>query len=325
MANFDVAQLAHVELYSPKPEETIKFFTDYMGLQVTEKQGQSVYLRAYEDFYHHTLKITEAKEAGMGHAAWRTSSKEALQRKVQSLKKSGYGKGWNKGDLGHGPAYEFQTPDGHNMELLWDVAYYKAPEDQKTKLKSRPQKRPNIGIPARRLDHINLMASDVTKNKNFMSDELGFKLREHIVMNDGSEIGAWMSVSPLVHEVALMADQSGEKGRFHHLAYWYGYPQHLMDLADLLVENGIKIESGPGKHGVSQAYYMYVFEPGGNRIELFGDAGYLIQDPDWKPIKWTEDELDEAIVWYGGDLPPEYFTYGTPHKKVESKIILPIS
>ncbi len=312
MSNFDVAQLAHVELYSPKPEESVKFFTDLMGLQVTAREGQSVYLRAYEDFYHHTLKITEAKEAGMGHTAWRASSETALQQRVQSLEKSGYGKGWIDGDLGHGKAYQFQTPDGHNQEILWEVDYYQAPEDQKTLLKSRPQKRPNVGVPARRLDHINLMCSDVTKNKQFMAEQLGFKLREHIVLNDGSEIGAWMSVSPLVHEVALMADQSGGKGRFHHIAFWYGYPQHLMDLADLFVENNIKIEAGPGKHGVSQAYFMYVFEPGGNRVELFGDSGYLIFDPDWKPIQWKEDELQEAIIWYGSPLPNEYFLYGTP-------------
>ena len=211
MANFDVAQLAHVELYSPKPEETLKFFTDYLGLQVSAREGQSVYLRAYEDFYHHTLKITEAKEAGMAHTAWRASSEAALHRKAETLQRSGYGKGWIDGDLGHGKAYQFLTPDGHNMELLWDVEYYQAPDDQKTKLKSRPQKRPNIGIPARRLDHVNLMCKDVTKNKNFMADELGFKTRENIVMNDGSEIGAWMSVSPLVHEVAFMGDRSGAR------------------------------------------------------------------------------------------------------------------
>ncbi len=324
MANFDVAQLAHVELYSPKPEETLKFFTDYLGLQVSAKEGQSVYLRAYEDFYHHTLKITEGKEAGMVHTAWRASSEAALQRKVETLQRSGYGKGWIDGDLGHGKAYQFQTPDGHQMELLWDVEYYQAPEDQKTKLKNRPQKRPNIGVPARRLDHVNLMCSDVTKNKNFMADELGFKLRENIIMNDGSEIGAWMSVSPLVHEVAFMGDRTGALGRFHHLAYWYGYPQHLMDLADLFAENDIQIEAGPGKHGVSQAYFMYVFEPGGNRVELFGDAGYLIQDPDWKTVTWTEDELDKGIIWYGSPLPEEYFLYGTPDNKT-TKIIQPIS
>ncbi len=65
MTNFDVAQLAHVELFTPKPEESLKFFTDYMGLQITAREGQSVYLRGYEDFYHHTLKLTEGKEAGL--------------------------------------------------------------------------------------------------------------------------------------------------------------------------------------------------------------------------------------------------------------------
>ncbi len=90
-----------------------------------------------------------------------------------------------------------------------------------------------------------------------------------------------------------------------------------MDTADIFVENGIQIEAGPGKHGVSQAYFMYVMEPGGNRVELFGDSGYLIFDPDWKPITWRENELDEAIIWYGSPLPNEYFLYGTPDRAVK--------
>lgn len=323
MSLYDVAQLAHVELYTPKLQESVDFFTKIMGLQITEKEGDSVYLRAYEDFYHHSLKLTAGAEAGLGHVAWRASSPEALERRVKELEKSGQGIGWIDGDLGHGRAYQFRTPDGHLNEILWEVAYYEAPEDQRTLLKSRPQKRPLQGIPARRLDHVNLMCSNVTTNKEFMADSLGFKLRENVIVGSEEEpieMGAWMSVSPLVHEVALMRDNTGNKGRFHHIAFWYGYPQHLMDLADLLVENGIKIEAGPGKHGVSQAYFMYVFEPGGNRVELFGDSGYLIFDPDWKPITWREEELNEAIVWYGSQLPEEYFLYGTPDCKVKELV-----
>ena len=71
---FEVAQLAHVELLTPKPDQTLRFFTDLLGLQETEREGQSVYLRAYEDFYHHTLKVTEAPKPGLGHVAWRTTS-----------------------------------------------------------------------------------------------------------------------------------------------------------------------------------------------------------------------------------------------------------
>jgi catechol 2,3-dioxygenase len=109
-------------------------------------------------------------------------------------------------------------------------------------------------------------------------------------------------------------------GRLHHIAYWYGYPQHLMDIADVLVENGIEIEAGPGKHGISQAYFMYVFEPGGNRVELFGDNGYLIFDPDWEPVTWREENLDKGIIWYGSPLPAEYFMYGTPDVRKQAEV-----
>ncbi|RAQ94207.1 catechol 2,3-dioxygenase [Thermogemmatispora tikiterensis] len=37
-------------------------------------------------------------------------------------------------------------------------------------------------------------------------------LREHIMLNDGTEAGAWLSVSALMHEIALMGDRSGGPG-----------------------------------------------------------------------------------------------------------------
>lgn len=308
----DVAQLAHVEILTPRPDETLWFFKDLLALEETERAGQSVYLRAYEDFYHHTLKVTEAPEPGMGHCAWRTVSPQALERRVEAIEATGLGRGWIDGDEGHGPAYRFETPDGHSMEILWEVEYYEAPEEMKTELLNRPQKRPLRGVPVRRLDHVNLMAQDVTPNKEFLMDTLGFRLREHVVLDDGGEAGAWLSVSPLVHEIAVMGDQTGSRGRLHHICYWYGIPQHNMDLADVFSDYDVKIEAGPGKHGISQAWFMYVFEPGGNRVELFGDAGYLIFDPDWRPVTWTEATLNKGIIWYGSPLPSEYFLYGTP-------------
>jgi Glyoxalase/Bleomycin resistance protein/Dioxygenase superfamily. len=123
MEGFDVAQLAHVELYTPDPEGTLWFFKEVLGLEETAREGQTVYLRAYEDWYHHTLKITEAKEARLGHIAWRAASPEALARRVKALEASGLGEGWTEGDLGHGPAYRFRTPDGHRMDssLRWST------------------------------------------------------------------------------------------------------------------------------------------------------------------------------------------------------------
>jgi len=313
---FEVAQLAHVELLTPKPDDTLWFFKELLGMEESGRQGQSVYLRAYEDFYHHTLKITESAQTGSGHVAWRATSPQALERRVVALEATGLGKGWIEGDLGHGRAYQFTTPDGHKMELLWDVDYYQAPPEKRTSLLNRPQRRPVHGIPVRRLDHVNFLASSVTPNREFMAEQLGFRLREHVVLDDGTELAAWMSVSALVHEVAFMGDQTGSRGRLHHVCYWYGYPQHLSDLSDILTESGIKIEAGPGKHGISQANFLYVIEPGGNRIELFGDAGYLIFDPAWRPVTWQAKDMEKGIIWFGSPLPSEFFLYGTPHVEV---------
>src|SRR5260221_7756665 len=167
---FEVAQLAHVELLTPKPDDTLWFFKELLGLEESGREGQAVYLRAYEDCYHHALKVTESVQAGMGHVAWRTTSPQALERRAKAIEATGLGKGWIEGDLGHGRAYQFTSPDGHKMEPFWDVNYYKAPPEKRTRLLDRPQERPVHGIPVRRLDHVNFIASSVTPNREFMAE-----------------------------------------------------------------------------------------------------------------------------------------------------------
>src|SRR5438876_4709470 len=142
---FDVAQLAHVELLTPTPERTLWFFEELIGLQETERRGQSVYLRGYEEAYHHSLKITEAPAAGLGHVAWRSSSPQALERRVAAIEESGLGSGWLEDEPGHGPAYRFETPDGHAMEIFWEASYAQIPPDERSALLNRPQRRPFTG------------------------------------------------------------------------------------------------------------------------------------------------------------------------------------
>lgn len=309
---FDVAQLAHAELLTPRPEESLRFFTDLLGMQVTARSGQSVYLRGYEESYHHSLKLTEAPEPGLGHLSWRAQSPQALARRVAAIEALGLGEGWREDEEGHGPGYRFRTPDGHPMELFWEVERATVPEAQRSRLLSRPQRRPSAGVPVRRIDHVNILARDVTANRDFFAEALGFRLREHIVLDDGTEGGAWMSVSPLVHELAITRDAHQVGARLHHVAFWYGYPQHVNDVAELFRENDVEIEAGPGKHGIAHSLFLYAREPGGNRIEVYGDAGYLIFEPDWEPVTWTEANLARGIVFWGGELPSQFFTYGTP-------------
>lgn len=306
----DVAHLGHIELSTPRPEESLWFFREVMGMEETARHGQSVYLRAYGDYYDNTLKLTEDNQAGITHVGWRAVSPQALERRVRAIEPTGLGKGWVDGDEGHGSAYQFTDPDGHLMELYYDTHKYRAPDDQRSYLKNQPQKQPGRGVGVWQLDHLNLLASDVTENREFMQEYLGFKLRENVVLDDGTESGAWISVTPLVHDTSYSLDGYGAKARLHHAGFCVENREDVLRAADLFSENGIFIESGPSKHKISHQMFIYVYEPGGNRIEVV-TRGYLIFVPDWEPITWSQADRRHGQAW-GLQLPKSFHSYGTP-------------
>ncbi len=80
MASRVLSQLAHVELTTPTPEESLEFWTDVVGLEVSATVDRSVYLRGWGDRFHHTLVLTEGSEVGLGHVAWRADGSEQLTR-----------------------------------------------------------------------------------------------------------------------------------------------------------------------------------------------------------------------------------------------------
>ena len=73
-----IAHLAHVEVLAPNPEESLPFYTDVLGLVESGRAGRSIYLRAWGEWGHHSLQLTEAPRAGLGHVGWRTCSPEDL-------------------------------------------------------------------------------------------------------------------------------------------------------------------------------------------------------------------------------------------------------
>ncbi len=307
----DLAHLGHVEILTPRPDESLAFFTHVFGLQVTNREGQSVYLRAYGDYDHCTLKLTEAKQAGLGHVGWRAYSPQALERRVQALEAAGCGKGWIEGDIGHGRAYQFTDPDGHLMELYYESQKYQALDEFRSRLFNLPHKYTGQGVAAKRIDHVNLLCSDVPSHRQFLQAHLGFQLHELLQPEvDGIEEGAWLSVTPLSHDIAYVRDFTGAKGRLHHIAYWLDSREEVLRAADILTEHDIFIEAGPAKHNISQAFYLYLYEPGGNRVEIYSGS-YLAFAPDWQPIIWRKAERGRGVYW-GGTLPESFKTYGTP-------------
>jgi catechol 2,3-dioxygenase len=310
--SFDLAHLAHVELLTPKPEESLRFFVDIMGMTASGKDGNSVYLRGWDDYEFHTLKLTASNAAGMGHMAFRATSPQALQHRVEVIERSGLGKGWVDGDLGHGAAYAFTTPDGHNLEIYYDTEWYAPPAGLKPALKNQAQRFPARGANVRRLDHLNLLTADVSILRHFMEDVLGLRTTEMILLDSGREAGAWVTTTNKTYDVAFTEDHyRAARGRFHHVTYAVDSREDVLRAADIFLEHDIHIETGPHKHAVQQTFFLYVYEPGGNRVEVASPGARLMLAPDWQPIVWTETERKRGQAW-GLKTVESFHTYGTP-------------
>jgi len=100
-----LSQLAHVEVLTPVPEESLRFYRDVVGLEESGREGQSVYLRGWGERFFHSLQLTEAASPGLGHIAWRAQGPDELAEAVSRVEAAGVGEGWHDGSPGQGATY----------------------------------------------------------------------------------------------------------------------------------------------------------------------------------------------------------------------------
>ncbi len=305
MSKAEISKLGHFGLVSTDLEKSLWFFKEVIGLEETEVVDGVHYLRAWGDFEHHTLSIRAGEEAHLDHIAWRTKRREDVDLFAEQLKSSGIAIDWvEEGtEKGQGKAFRFQLPSNHTFEIYFDMEKTLASPETRSVLKNQSHKSWNRGVSPRRIDHVNLLSSlPANEFVDFMQKHLGFNLREYVEAPDGTYVGAWMSVTPLVHDIAFSFDPYAKSTHeVHHISYWLDNAQDLLRAADILKEHGIFFK-GPGKHGISQAMYIYAIDPGsGVRLEIFTN-GYLIFEPDWEPIRWTLDEMDLGFTYWGDQM-----------------------
>jgi catechol 2,3-dioxygenase len=306
----DIAHLGPVELLTPKPQQSLDFFYEVLGMEIEHRSGQSVYLRGFGDYQRYSLKLTESSTSGLSVCGLRAWSPDALERRIRAIEASGLGIGWNEGDHGRGESFRFTDPDGHIFELYHEADRYEAPEHLRPALKNQPQRNPGRGAAVRRLDHVNFLAADVRANRIFATEALTYRLYERIELDDGREPGAWLSATIAAHELIYTADAYGAAGRLHHLAFWVDTREECLRAADLFIDCGIQIEAAPSKHAIAQGFFLYGIEPGGNRIEVT-TGGYFVFDPDQPTVVWTEKERARGQAW-GVKTVESFHTYGTP-------------
>jgi catechol 2,3-dioxygenase-like lactoylglutathione lyase family enzyme len=121
------------------------------------------------------------------------------------------------------------------------------------------------------------------------------------------------------HDLTYTRDATRTPGRLHHVAFFVDQREDVLRAADIFLEHGIVMESGPHKHAIQQTFFLYTWEPGGNRIEVCS-GGYLIFAPDHEAVVWSQAERAKGQAW-GMQTVATFHIKGTPPVPEEEALL----
>jgi catechol 2,3-dioxygenase len=307
---FNIVRFAHVELVVTDLAAAREFYVDLLGLTVTEETGDALYLRANEERLHHSLVLRLGPEPVVGHVAYRVWSPEDLdliEKHFAALGCATHRIG-DEVELGQGPALRVRDPLGFPVE------FFHAMQPAERLVQRYDLHR---GALLQRIEHLNLYVPEIAPAEELYRG-LGFRRSEYIETDDGRLCAVWLYRKPTVHDTAFTA---GFGPRMHHFAYTPADSQAILRICDILAgaNRESAIERGPGRHGVSNAFFLYLRDPDGHRIELYtGD--YYTGDPDFEPIRWSSTDPRRRNYW-GHAVPDSWFEEGSRVSSFDGGIV----
>lgn len=293
----DILRCAYMELVVTDLQASRDFYVDVLDLVVTEEDENAVYLRSFEEFIHHNLVLRRGPVAAVAAFSYRVRSPEDLDRAVAFYTELGCrierrSEGFTKGI---GDSVRVEDPLGFPYEFFYDVQHVE-----------RLAWRYDLYTPGAlvRLDHFNQVTPDVPRAVAYMED-LGFRVTEDIQDEEGTTYAAWMRRKPTVHDTAMTG---GDGPRMHHVAFATHEKHNIIAICDKLgaLRLSDRIERGPGRHGVSNAFYLYLRDPDGHRVEIY-TQDYYTGDPDNPVVTWDVHD-NQRRDWWGNPVVPSWYT-----------------
>ncbi len=330
----NITRVAHAELRVTDLDAAHHFYVDALGFMLIRREHDRMYLGCMEERDLYSLVLKKSDAPGLTHIAFRVASEKDLHEIEKIAHEDNLPVRWMDAgaELGQGKALRVQDPNGIPIEFVHEI------ERRSSELQNYHKYR---GAAIQRIDHFNCQVPDVRKGYDWFTKRLGFHCSEYTAASDpplraggiGGVLGqggslhtigefkghtflesgpsalveadelwaVWLHRKQTVHDIANM---NGIGPRLHHLGFSAYDRLSLLNVCDVLasMHMAAHIERGPGRHGLSNAFFLYLRDPDGNRIEIYtGD--YLITDWDLPPVRWSINDPRRATFW--GHLPPK--------------------
>jgi len=265
MSNGLISAMGHIGIQTTQLDASVFDATEVLGLRVTERTSDSVYLAAGN--VHHELRYVESDVNGvdsLGLVAADGNALRTIRRRVDEenfriVSEKPRGAGIEDG-------FSFVGPEGFVFEI-----YIGMQENDASQLSFGPD----------RYGHFNFHPKNVSGMMTFLQRVLDFRLSDVI----GDDFAYFMRCNPDHHGIALVRGE----GTLHHHAWQTQSIADLGKLGDRLNKLGRELIWGPVRHGAGHNIAAYFVEPAGSVIELYTDLEQIYDDSR-PPVVWAAEQ-----------------------------------
>ena len=175
-----ILRLSHVDISAPDLELAAAYYTQVLGLDIVERTEERLFFKCWDERDHHCLSIRYDPRVGIDRFSFKAEFEDDLDQFEAAVERYGFGvRRVSKGEeVGQGESIRFETPSGHEMEVVHDVEKVGG---RLPLLNPWPVPQGLIGIAPPRIDHVLVHAEEVNEMTHFMQACFDFHLTEQIL------------------------------------------------------------------------------------------------------------------------------------------------
>ncbi|HEX7781588.1 MAG TPA: VOC family protein [Sphingobium sp.] len=285
----DLHDIRYVRIGSDDLDESVRFATEVLGLELMERDRNAAYLRG--DDRDHNICYTRGRESGQV-TGWEVASMDALDTAAADFEAAGV-------RVRAGTAEEREQRRVRGLLLLND------PTGNSIELVARPAACGRRYFPTRdagitHFSHVGLHTRDASADEAFWTSNLGGKVSDWI----GE--AALIRINDVHHNIALFPST---KAGIQHVNFQVESQDDIMRSWYFLQNRNVKIVFGPGRHPTSGARFLYFQGPDGMIYEYSTGVRMITAEDEktYVPRSFPKEPLS-FCMW--GSLPdiPEFKT-----------------
>lgn len=275
-----IKKISHGGYQTPDLAAQTEYYTDVLGLTVTDREKDKVYLSSTVD--HHSVVLEQGDAAAcvrIGFQIGADGDLDAVEKHVKSF----------------GIATERRTDP---EPTIADMLVFDDLKGTKMEVFARPELQPlefsEKGIVPHKLGHIAFHVEDVQKATDFYCDVLGFRVSDWM-----GDFFSFLRCGTDHHTINLIGTGVN---KHHHSAFELRDWAHMQQACDLLSLKGYKLIWGPGRHGIGHNLFLYHAGPNGLTTELFAELDQIADEEleYFEPRPWHRDHPQKPKVWEKG-------------------------